>query len=140
MTLTSPLEDLQQYTFQAIAGILRKLEYLASLRDPVNSYSHWGLARVYGELPATKTLGQAHRTSLSEVLSKPLCMLEAELEKSSHDAGVPPAVYLEQLSTRGENLLPAEPGAGSERHLNSVLHALSVLEKRRTAGAIPLAS
>ena len=140
MTLTSPFEDLQRYTFRAIAGVLRKLEYLASLRGPTNSYSHWGFARVHGELPAEKTLSQAHKATLSQVLSTPLNKLEIDLEKSSEEAGVPPAVYLEQLVTRDESLLPVEPGAGSKRHLNSVLHALSALEKNRTQDATHLSS
>lgn len=141
MTFTSPLEDLYRSTLRAVTGALRKLEYLAGLRDPGGkNYWHWGFTRVYGEIPAAKTLKQAHRQALSEVLSTPLSQLAMDAKLSGHVAGVTAEIYLEQLSGKAGNLLPAEPPAGSERHLNSVLHALSVLEKNRIADATPQAS
>jgi hypothetical protein len=141
MTVTSPLEDLYRSTLRAIKGVLCKLEYLAGLWDPENgSYSHWGFARVYGELPAEKTLKQAHRQLLSDTLSTPLEKLAEDTDLSSQHNGVSAGVYLEQLAEKKKELLPVEPGAGSERHLNSVLHALSALEKNRTEDATPQAS
>jgi hypothetical protein len=141
MTVTSPLEDLYRSTLRAIAGALRKLEYLAGLRDPAGKdYSHWGFARVYGEIPAARTLKQAHRQALSEVLSTPLNQLAEDAKISGVGAGVSAQIYLEQLSGKNGDLLPAEPPAGSERHLSSVLHALSALEKNRIPDATPQAS
>lgn len=135
MTLISALEDLQETTLRAISGCLRKLEYVAGLRDPTGNYAHWGLVRVYGEGSAEKALAEAHRTLLSEVLSTPLRNLEEEATCSSESAGVAPKRYLEQLS--GGRLLPPSPGAGSARHLSSVLHALSSLLPGQTPGASP---
>jgi hypothetical protein len=141
MTVTSPLEDLYRSTLRAIAGVLRRLEYLAGLREPGGkSYSHWGFARVYGEIPAARTLRQAHRQTLSEVLATPIAKLAADAEVSGQEAGVSAQIYLEQLRGKKDGLLPAEPGAGSERHLSSVLHALSALEKNRTQDATHQAS
>lgn len=136
MTLSSPLEDLQRLTLQAIAGSLRKLEYLAGLKDKAGRYAHWGFARVYGEVAADATMLKAHRAALSQTLSRPLRELKEEVESCGKDANVPAAVYLAQLTARTKTLLPADPGAGSLRHLSSVLHALSELEKYRTAVAI----
>ena len=137
MTLISALEDLQETTLRAVTGCLRKLEYVAGLRSNAGTYTHWGLVRVHGEGTAKKALTQAHRAMLSEVLSTPLRKLEEEAEQSSQLAGLPPKVYLEQLSGGSSRLLPPSPGAGSERHLSSVLHALSSLLTHRTSRAIP---
>ena len=133
MTVNSPLEDLYRSTLRAINGALRKLEYLAGLRDSAGkSYAHWGFSRVYGEIPATKTLKQAHQKAVSEVLRTPIETLMGDAEVSSNEAGLPAQVYLEQLSTKKGGLVTVDPGAGTERHLSSVLHALSALEKNRT--------
>lgn len=137
MTLISALEDLQETTLRAITGCWRKLEYVAGLRTKEGTYTHWGLVRVHGEGTAEKALAQAHRTLLSEVLSTPLRNLERDAEQSSELAGVPAKSYLEQLSGESSNLLPPSPGAGSARHLNSVLHALSSLLPHQRPGAIP---
>jgi hypothetical protein len=137
MTLISALEDLQETTLRAVTGCLRKLEYVAGLRSNAGTYTHWGLVRVHGEGTAKKALTQAHRAMLSEVLSTPLRKLEEEAEQSSQLAGLPPKVYLEQLSGGSSRLLPPSPGAGSERHLSSVLHALSSLLTHQTSRAIP---
>jgi len=137
MTLISPLEDLQENTLRAIPGWLRRLEYVARLRDKEGGYGHWGLVRVYGDRNAAKALSQAHRDVLSQILSTPLRNLVRDAEQSSEPSGVPPGAYLEQLSAGGPDLLPESPGAGSARHLNSVLHALSSLLKHQTPDASP---
>jgi len=137
MTFVSALEDLQKTTLKAITGGLRKLEYVAGLRDQEGNYKHWGLARVYGELRSKNALTDAHRVLLSNVLSTPIQNLEKDVEQSSEEAGVPPAAYLERLSAARSELLPADPGAGSGRHLNSVLQALSSLLKSGKRDANP---
>lgn len=137
MTLHSALEDLQETTLRAFAGCLNKLEYLAGLRDKEGSYEHWGLTRVYGELAAKKALARAHRSLLSKVLAMPIRNLVEDAKQSSEVAGVPPATYVERLATTSPNLLPHGPGAGSARHLSSVLLALSSLLKNPKEGANP---
>jgi hypothetical protein len=128
MMLNSALEDLRSTTLKAISGSLRRLEYFAGLRNAEGSYDHWGLARVHGDLAATKALDQEHRSLVSGILSTPLHRLVAELEHSSQLAGTTPALYLERLIHEAD-LLPREPGAGAARHFNSVLHVLSCLAK-----------
>jgi len=46
MTLKSAFEDLSRTTLKAIAGCLRKLEYLAGLRERERDYLHWGFRRI----------------------------------------------------------------------------------------------
>jgi hypothetical protein len=138
MTLNSALEDLRATTLKAISGSLRKLEYLAGLQNSQGSYAHWGLARVHGELAANRALEQEHRLLLSKILSTPLRGLLADVEQSSAMEGKTAAGYLEQLAQR-DRLLPAQPAAGTERHLNSVLQALLSLAKTRSSAIHPIA-
>jgi hypothetical protein len=141
MTLKSAFEDLRETTLQAISGCLRKLDYVSGLRHKREDYVHWGLGRVYGDPQANKALTQAHRTLVSQVLSTPIRDLVEDVEVSSRVAGLPPATYLERLRKRGVDLLPSSPGAGSTRHLNSVLYALSgLLKGQRKPDAIRRAS
>ncbi len=141
MTLKSAFEDLRETTLQAINGCLRKLDYVSGLRHRREDYAHWGLGRVYGDPQANKALMQAHRALVSQVLSTPIRQLVEDVELSSKIAGMTPATYLDRLRKRGLDLLPNTPGAGSARHLNSVLYALSGLIKvHRKPDAIRRAS
>jgi len=135
MTLKSALEDLSQTTLDAISGCFRKLEYLAGLRRVRGDYWHWGFSKVHGESTARRALLEAHRSTASDVLSTPLRALLYEVEASSAESGLDPAEYLENLKKQEESLLPPNPGAGSARHLSSVLFALLGLERNRRRNA-----
>jgi hypothetical protein len=135
MTLLSAWEDLQRTTLRAISGSLRRLEYLAQLRDGRGSYSHWGLSRVHGEDRAETALAESHRSQLSNVLRTPIRTLEEDAEESSREEGVSQEEFLARLSAGLPRLLPQDPGAGSSRHFSSVLHALSSLLRSRKSGA-----
>ena len=140
MTLKSAFEDLSRSTLRAISGCLQRLEYLAGLRLQEGDYSHWGFGKVYGQPTANKTLGDAHRDAVSQVLSTPLSSLLADVEQSTRTEGQDTELYLRELSQKGEKLLPTNPGPGSARHLSSVLHALLGLEKYRERSATRRAS
>jgi hypothetical protein len=140
MTLKSALDDLSRTTLEAVAGCLRKLEYLAGLRHRAGDYAHWGMGKVYGRTTANKALGTAHREVVSVVLSTPLGTLLEDVENSSAQAGVDTERYLGNLAGRPEELLPNDPGAGSARHLRSVLRALVGLERTRQRNATRRAS
>ena len=129
MTLTSALEDLRSTTLKAVAGGLRRLEYLSGLKDAAGTYSHWGLAKVHGDLAAAKALAAEHRMVTSNLLTMPISYLLEDLDQSSQQAGMPALVYLERLRARGVELLPVEPSAGYAPHLSSALHALWCLAK-----------
>ncbi len=140
MTLKSAFEDLSLTTLEAVSGYLRKLEYLAGLREDKGEYSHWGFRKVHGETSARKAFNTAHRAAVSELLSTPLRLLLEDVERSSELAGVAAEKYLESLAERDDGLLPKNPGAGSARHLSSVLHALLGLERARERNATRQAS
>jgi hypothetical protein len=140
MTLKSALEDLSRNTLRAVSGCLRKLEYLAGLRDCGDNYKHWGFGKVYGQAGANKALSTAHHEVVSEVLSTPLGTLLEDVENASQSDGVKTADYLKKLAQRSELLLPNDPGPGSARHLSSVLRALLGLERNRERNATRQAS
>ena len=140
MTLKSALEDLSRTTLEAVVGCLRKLEYLANLHQPKGGYAHWGFKKVHGEASAKKALSAAHRAAVSEVLSTPLRVLQDDIEVSSQEAGMETAEYLEKLAQKHSQLLPDNPGAGSARHLSSVIHALSGLRRSRERNSTRRAS
>ena len=145
MKIRSALDDLHNTTVEALDGCLRRLEYFGQLRSSQSNskdgeYEHWGLARVYGELPAIRALSQTHRSLVSQILATPIRSLLDDIDTSSALAGVGAAEYMEHLQSSKLNLLPPSPGAGSARHLNSVLQALSALAKSRKRNATPPAS
>ena len=131
MPLHSALEDLKGTTLRRVTGLLGRLEYLAGLRGADGKYSHWGLSRVHGEAAAQEALAEAHRSTAEEVLRTPLRRMVRDVENSSEAQNAAPEQYAKALQERGEELLPSRPGAGSPRHLNSVLRALSHLVKPR---------
>lgn len=130
MTLKSVREDVQTRTLSAISGLLGKLYYLVGLRKDDGAYSHWGLARVHGDEAAQRALGEAHKATLSAVLRTPLSQLETDLLESSKAIDIPQEKFVGELNEKEQLLLPDKPGAGSRRHLSSVLLALSALLKR----------
>jgi hypothetical protein len=140
MTVKSALDDLSRTTLRAVSGCLRRLEYLAGLRDLGGTYSHWGFRKVYGEANANKAIATAHHDVVSEVLSTPLGSLLQDVEQSSQTAGIEVEGFLEKLAAEGNHLLPTDPGPGSARHLSSVLHALLGLERNRERNATHRAS
>jgi hypothetical protein len=131
LTLRSAFEDVQEATLRALSGMLERLRYLSTLRDAQGGYEHWGLSRVHGEMAAQKALGEAHRSTVSRVLATPVRRLIDDVVQSSRAAGVSPSQYVEELRDHGDRLMPADPGAGSVRHLSAVLRALSSLIKNR---------
>jgi hypothetical protein len=135
MTLKSAFEDLSQNTLRALADSLKRLEYLGSLHKLRGGYWHWGFSKVHGEAAARKAFHEAHRAAVSEVLCTPLRTLLQNAESNSTSAGIDAEGYLENLGKA--ELLPDNPGAGSARHLNSVLHALLGLERNRRLNATP---
>lgn len=131
MTLKSAREDLQTRTLSAISGLLGQLAYLAGLRQEDGQYVHWGLSRVHGEEPAQRALGEAHKRALSLVLRTPLSQLQTDVQESSEANEVSQEKFVGELQEKEVQLLPSAPGAGSGRHLSSVLLALSALVKNR---------
>jgi hypothetical protein len=140
MTLKSALQDVKETTLAAIAGLLGKLVYLASLRRAAGRYEHWGIEAVHGAESSERALKTAHVEIVTGVLRTPLANLVDDLDESSCGSGVAAETYVEQMRQRFEDLLPGGRRDSSvAHHLNSVLQALSSLKKNR-GRAIPSTS
>ena len=132
MTLKSALQDFKETTLAAVSGRLGKLGYLASLRRAQDKYEHWGMETVHGAESSERALKTAHAELVTAVLRTPLPALEKDLQESSRGSGVEARTYVEELRQRFDDLLPGEgKESPAASHLNSVLLALSSLEKNR---------
>ncbi len=132
MTLKSALQDVKETTLAAVSGLLGKLAYLASLRRGQEGYQHWGMSLVHGTESSDRAMKTAHTEVVADVLRSPLVSLENDLEESSRNSGVSARAYVEGMRGQIEDLLPGgRKDSPAAAHLNSVLLALSSLEKTR---------
>ena len=132
MTLKSALQDLRETTLAAVSGLLARLAYLGYLRRREGGgYQHWGMSLVHGEESSDRALKTAHTEVLSAVLRTPISDLVEDLHASSESADKTAGTYVEGMREQFNQLLPSPQDAVSARHLNSVLVALSTLEKNR---------
>jgi hypothetical protein len=131
MTLRSALQDLRETTLAAVSGLLEKLAYLGSLRHREGGYRHWGMSLVHGEEASDRALKAAHGEALSTVLRTPISALVEDVRESSQDSQQSAEAYVEGIREQFNDLLPSPQDAVSASHLNSVLVALSSLEKNQ---------
>ena len=132
MTLKSALEDIKQTTLSAVSGLLGKLVYLASLRRAQNRYQHWGMEAIHGADSSERALKAVHSEVVTDVLRMPLESLTEDLEQSCQNSGLDPQSYVEQMQDCFDDLLPqGKQNTPTSTHLNSVLVALSCLERNR---------
>ncbi len=139
MTLKSALQDLRETTLGAVSGLLAKLAYLASLHRREGGYLHWGMELVHGEEASERALKTAHAEVLSTVLRTPIADLEGDLREASRNSETTAEAYVDTMREQLNELIPSPQDTASARHLNSVLVALSSLEKNRKR-ATPSAS
>jgi hypothetical protein len=132
MSLKSALQDLKETTLSAVSGWLGKLAYLASLRGGQGRYEHWGMESVHGAESSARALRQAHMEVVTRVLRTPLPSLLEDLKASSESSGVAGSEYVEEMRGRFDDLLPeGRQNTPVSTHLNSILVALSSLERNR---------
>jgi hypothetical protein len=139
MTFKSALQDLRETTLVAVSGVLARLAYLASLRRRDGGYSHWGLSLVHGEESSDRALRAAQTEVLSKVLRTPIPELVEDLRESSQQNNTTAEGYIEGMRQQFSELLPSPEDTAAAAHLNSVLTALSTLEKNHKR-AIPSTS
>jgi len=123
MRLKSALDDFAANTLGAIPGLLGRLSYVGRLHDGKGTYSHWGLAKVYGDDTAQCAIRASHRELLSQVLKKPLAVLLKDVRASCTNQHLTEEEFLASLARSGPK--PLSPAANA--HLRAVLSALSAL-------------
>ena len=132
MTLKSALRDLKETTLGAVSGLLGKLAYLASLRREHGRYEHWGMESVYGLESSQRALKTAHSETLAGVLRTPLPSLAEDLDQSRSRSALSAVGYVDWMRDHFDDLLPeGRQNTPASSHLNSVLLALSSLERNR---------
>lgn len=132
MSLKSALQDIKETTLSAVSGLLGKLSYLASLRRGQGRYEHWGMETVHGVEPSARAMRQAHMEVIAKVLRTPLPTLLDDLRESSKGSGIAGLEYVEKMQGQFEDLLPeGRQNTPASTHLNSILVALSSLERNR---------
>lgn len=132
MSLRSALQDIKETTLAAVSGLLGKLSYLASLRGGQGQYEHWGMETVHGVEPSARALRQAHMEVVAKILRMPLPTLLDDLRQSSEGCGIAGLEYVEKMRGQFEDLLPeGRQNTPASTHLNSILVALSNLERNR---------
>ena len=132
MSLKSALQDIKETTLSAVSGLLGKLAYLASLRQAHGGYQHWGMESIHGVESSERAIRQAHAEVVAKVLRTPLATLEEDLKTSSTDRGIQALEYVEEMRGHFNDLLPdGRQNTPASNHLNSVLLALSSLERNR---------
>ena len=105
---------------------------LASLRGDRGRYEHWGMEVVHGPESSERALRQAHTEVVARVLRAPLPQLVEDLKESSRGSGVAAQEFIEGMHSRFAELLPeGRQNSPASTHLNSVLQALSSLERNR---------
>ena len=132
MSLKSALQDVKETTLSAVSGLLGKLSYLASLRGGQRYYDHWGMKIVHGVESSERALRQAHLEVMARVLRTPLPSLLEDLKQSSDGSGIAGLEYVEKMRGQLADLLPeGRQNTPASSHLNSILVALSSLERHR---------
>src|SRR5438445_1659782 len=106
MKILSAFEDFERFSLSALPGALRRLAYLAGLRDKAGEYAHWGLARAYGQDSANQAIAEAHVRSFNESLCAPIRELAEQACKAAREQGVRTEDYVRQLAADRERLVP----------------------------------
>jgi hypothetical protein len=126
VTLLAIKDDFLERTLASIPGVLGKLDYVAELREN-GRYVHWGLARIYGEEGAQRTMAEVHRGLFLQVLRMPVRKLFEDVKRSAAAQRCEVKRYLRPVLRDPRALMPANLGGGSEAHFNSVVAALLAL-------------
>jgi len=88
---------------------------------------------MHGSESSERAFKTAHSEVVTGILRMPLGSLVEDLEVSSETSGVAAGPYIEEMRGQLEDLLPGErKDSPTASHLNSVLVALSALEKNRS--------
>ena len=87
---------------------------------------------IHGPESSERALRQAHSEVVTRLLRTPLPSLVEDLKESSEGSGIASLEYVEEMRVHFEELLPeGRQNSPVSTHLNSILVALSSLERNR---------
>ena len=122
MTLVSAHQDFVTRTLVAFDTAMKRLRYIAGLRNKDGKYEHWGLTRTHGDAAAQAAMRQAHQEIILELLRTPVRDL-ARQEALSSKAAV--------ALSKDAQLLPKDTSEAAASHFNSMVLALIALARVR---------
>ena len=133
MTFLSAKDDFRKNTLAALPNSLKRLDYLAQLRENAGEFSHWGMEREHGKEAACEAMREAFNHLLTEVLRIPV----AQLWKDAQELDAEETARLGHLGERLKRLITKEElrllPRTKQLHLRSVLAALQELSRSRKA-------
>jgi hypothetical protein len=65
-------DDFKKRTLNALPTLLEKLAYICSLQTEDGGYTHWGMARLFGQRSASKAIQSAHSATAIALISIPI--------------------------------------------------------------------
>jgi hypothetical protein len=128
--MISNVEDEAFRTISAVPGNFARLAYLESLQKQPGQYSHWGLAREYGEEEVSRAFRHSHRVVLETVLQTDVSELVGDLQAGADEGGQRVADFLQHLFSSPLVRTIGLP-RHSLKHFNFVLESLKSLVPAR---------
>lgn len=133
MTFLSAKDDFRKNTLAALPNSLKRLDYLAQLRENAGDFAHWGLERVHGKEAAQQAMNEAFQALLGEILRVPV----AQLWRDAQELDAEETARLGHLGERLKRLVTKEElrqlSKTKQLHLRAVLAALQELSRSRKA-------
>lgn len=120
MTLLTAFDDFLG-TLAAVPGQFSKLRYMASLRNTVRAYQHWGMTRIHGEREAQAAIGEAHQQTFLHLLRMPLREIVQQTQATRDFA------FLYGSEKDWNSLLPNDLGGGARSHFIALLKTVAAL-------------
>jgi hypothetical protein len=126
MTLTSAKNDFMR-TLNSVPGLLGKIFYLATLRNEVGEYEHWGFEKIHGRELAAESISTAHKIIFTDVLRSPILELWSEIESLADGNEGSIEGTMNRLMDLKTQAVPERACRGPRIHFNAVVEAVSAL-------------
>ena len=124
MSYRSAASDLYERTLSRISTLFGKIVFLGGTRQG-ETYSHWGLARIYGQAETPKAIAEAHTRCFLELLRSSFPSQLADAARHAIESGASRTAFLKSLYEGRAAITPSEVAGGSPEHLDWSLFVLA---------------